>query len=98
MAMLLGLPVMAVEGPPDLTKGETTGGDRKETYLNVRGQAGIIKVPLTPERSVECCGISSSRSHYQEKAGGGCAGSHATSRNPEPGPRPPGRRTAQNSA
>jgi len=42
-AMLLGLPVMAVDGPPDLTKGETTGVDRKGTYnLGSTGMRGWI--------------------------------------------------------
>ena len=43
MAMLLTLPVMAAEGPPDLTKGETTGVDRKGTYnLGSTGMRGWI--------------------------------------------------------
>ena len=43
MAMLLSLPVMAAEGPPDLTKGETTGVDRKATYnLGATGMRGWI--------------------------------------------------------
>ena len=43
MAMLLGLPVMAVEGPPDLTKGGAAGVDRKETYnLGPTGMRGWI--------------------------------------------------------
>jgi hypothetical protein len=43
MAMLLGLPVMAVEGPPDLTKGETAGVDRNATYnLGATGMRGWI--------------------------------------------------------
>jgi len=42
-AMLLSLPVMAAEGPPDLTKGETTGVDRKATYnLGSTGMRGWI--------------------------------------------------------
>ena len=42
-AMLLSLPVMAAEGPPDLTKGETTGVDRKGTYnLGSTGMRGWI--------------------------------------------------------
>ncbi len=43
VAMLLGQPVMAAEGPPDLTKGETTGVDRKGTYnLGSTGMRGWI--------------------------------------------------------
>ena len=43
MAMLLNLPVMAAEGPPDLTKGETTGVNRKGTYnLGSTGMRGWI--------------------------------------------------------
>jgi hypothetical protein len=43
LAMLLGLPVLAAEGPPDLTKGETTGVDRKGTYnLGATGMRGWI--------------------------------------------------------
>ena len=43
MAMLLTLPVIAAEGPPDLTKDETTGVDRKGTYnLGSTGMRGWI--------------------------------------------------------
>ena len=43
MAMLLNLPVMAAEGPPDLTKGETTGVNPKQTYnLGSTGMRGWI--------------------------------------------------------
>ncbi|MCX6876060.1 MAG: DUF6288 domain-containing protein [Verrucomicrobia bacterium] len=43
VAMLLSLPVMAADGPPDLTKGETTGVDRKGTYnLGATGMRGWI--------------------------------------------------------
>ena len=43
MAMLLNLPVMAADGPPDLTKDETTGVDRKATYnLGSTGMRGWI--------------------------------------------------------
>ena len=42
-AMLLSLPVVAAEGPPDLTKGETTGVDRKGPYnLGPTGLRGWI--------------------------------------------------------
>ena len=42
-AMLMSLPVMAADGPPDLTKGETTGVDRKGTYnLGSTGLRGWI--------------------------------------------------------
>jgi len=48
-AMLLSLPVMAVDGPPDLTQGETTGVDRKGTYnLGSTGMRGWIYLkPVT---------------------------------------------------
>ena len=43
MAMLLNLPAMAAEGPPDLTKGETTGVNPKQTYnLGSTGMRGWI--------------------------------------------------------
>jgi hypothetical protein len=42
-AVLTSLPAMAAEGPPDLTKGETTGVDRKGTYnLGSTGLRGWI--------------------------------------------------------
>ncbi len=42
-AMLPGQPLMAADGPPDLTKGETTGVDRKGTYnLGSTGLRGWI--------------------------------------------------------
>ena len=42
-AVLTSLPIMAAEGPPDLTKGETTGVDRKGTYnLGSTGLRGWI--------------------------------------------------------
>ena len=42
-AMLLSLPLMAAGGAPDLTKGETTGVDRKGTYnLGATGMRGWI--------------------------------------------------------
>ena len=40
-AVLMSLPVMAADGPPDLTKGETTGVDRAGTYnLGATGLRG----------------------------------------------------------
>jgi len=43
LAIALGLPVMAVEGPPDLTKGEAAGVDRNGTYnLGPTGMRGWI--------------------------------------------------------
>jgi len=43
MAMLLSLPVKAIEGPPDLLKGETTGVNPKQTYnLGATGMRGWI--------------------------------------------------------
>ena len=49
MAMLLNLPVMAAEGPPDLTKGETSGVNPKQTYnLGSTGMRGWIYLkPVT---------------------------------------------------
>ena len=42
-AMWLSLPAMAAEAPPDLTKGQTTGVDRKATYnLGSTGMRGWI--------------------------------------------------------
>lgn len=43
LAMLTGLPVSGGEAPPDLTKGETKGVDRKQTYnLGATGLRGWI--------------------------------------------------------
>jgi len=48
MAMLLSLPVMAAEGPPDLLKGETTGVNPKQTYnLGSTGMRGWIYLKPT---------------------------------------------------
>ncbi|KAB2637805.1 MAG: hypothetical protein DVB26_09120 [Verrucomicrobia bacterium] len=49
MAMLLGLPVKAADGPPDLIKGETTGVNPKQTYnLGSTGMRGWIYLkPVT---------------------------------------------------
>ena len=49
MALLLSLPVTAADGPQDLTKGETTGVDRKGTYnLGATGMRGWIYLkPVT---------------------------------------------------
>jgi len=58
MAILPGLPVMAAEGPPDLTKGETAGVNRKATYnpgsTGMRGWIYLKPATTQPElRSIK---------------------------------------------